>query len=64
MKIVSISELYNMVGKECVAIGVCGMAKDKEVQGVLLNDFIENEPVIKDNKGRLISVNRNTLKLK
>lgn len=63
MKIITLDEIKEMVGKEVTAVGTCGMAKDKLVRGTLLDGFIENEPVIKDNKNTLISVNRNTLKL-
>lgn len=63
MKFVSQAEVVKMVGKQCTAMGTCGMTKDVEVTGILLNRTIANEPIIQEKNGRLCSVNKNTLKL-
>lgn len=64
MKIITLDEIKEMVGKEVTAVGTCGMAKDKLVSGVLQQSYDLFEPVVKDDKWGLASVNKNTLKLK
>ena len=52
----------NLVGKKCTAVGTCGMSKDKNIIGVLLNKTIGGDPVLQCSKKRLHSVNIKTLK--
>lgn len=49
------------IGKGVIAIGDCGMTKDRQVSGILRYDnagyfYLENQ-------GRVYSVNENTIKL-
>lgn len=56
------NNIKDLVGETCTGIGTCGISKDVEVTGTLLNRTIGGDPIIQCEKGRLHSVDKKTVK--
>jgi hypothetical protein len=50
------------IGATYTGIGTVGMSKDKEIRGTLLNRRLDGDPILQCVRGRLHTVNPNTLK--